>query len=359
MTPSSRAAVTHMATEIREIPANVADQLVAAAAPTADAAAAITASAPRWISLVARGTSDHAATYGRYLLESHLALPVAMAAPSLTTVYRERLAWRDGLAVAVSQSGRSPDLLAVVEAARGGGALTLAITNDLDSPIARAAALAIPLLAGEERAVAATKTYVAQLVALAALVAALCPRSGLAEALPRLPEVLDRCLARAVRWIEEGGVTEAFAAADRALVASRGYNLATALEIALKLKETGAVFAEGYSTADLLHGPIALAGPGIPLLAIRPDGPMGAAIDDGVEHAAAAGSTIWLIGGRETQPRASVDGSSTLVLPLDLPEALSPAGFVLPGQLLAEAVAGRRGRDPDAPSGLRKVTLTR
>lgn len=352
-------AMTRMGVEIREIPLQVTYQLAAGSEAIEVAAADIIGARPRWISLVARGTSDHAATYGRYLLEAYLGLPVALAAPSLTTVYRASVGWREGMVIAVSQSGRSPDVLAVVEAARAGGALTVAITNEPDSPLASAAELLVPCHAGDERAVAATKTYVAELVALAALVAALRPRSTLAEALPRLPHVLERCLERAVRWIESVGVVDAFATTERALIASRGYNLSTALEVALKLKETSGVFAEGYSTADLLHGPIALAGSGVPLLAIRPDGPMGVGIDEGIARAELGGSASWLIGGREVEPRASVNGSGALVLPVDLPEALTPAAFVLPGQLLSEAVARARGRDPDAPRGLAKVTLTR
>ena len=304
--------------------------------------------------MVARGTSDHAATYGRYLVEAHVGLPVALAAPSLTTIYGAAVDWHDALVVAVSQSGRSPDVCGVVEVARAGGALTVAITNEPASPLADAAEHVIPCLAGDERAVAATKTYVAELVALAALVAVLRPASALANELPRLEGALATCLAHAERWIADSGVIGDFAAADRALVASRGYNMATALEVALKLKETGAVFAEGYSTADLLHGPIALAGSGIPLLAIRPDGPMGPGIDDGVERAKAAGTTAWVVGGGEID--ASAGGLS---LPLDLTEELTPMAFVLPGQLLAESVARARGRDPDSPVGLTKVTLTR
>lgn len=351
--------MTRMATEIREIPRQVGLQLAQGSASVRRAAAAMDAASPRWISLVARGTSDHAATYGRYLLESHLGLPVALAAPSLVTVYEANVDWHGGVAIAISQSGRSPDVLAVIEAARGGGALTIAITNEPASPLATAAEHVVPCLAGEERAVAATKTYVGELVALAALVAALRPRSQLAEAMPRLVHVLERCLERSIRWIAGTDVVAAFAAADRALVASRGYNLATALEIALKLKETGAVFAEGYSTADLLHGPIALAGHDVPLLVIRPDGQMGARIDTGMARAEAAGTASWLVGGREVEPRAALDESTALALPVDLPEPLTPPAFALPGQLLAEAVARARGRDPDAPLGLTKVTLTR
>ena len=348
-----------MAGEIRAIPRHVATQLAESDDELTVAASAIGAAAPRWVIMVGRGTSDHAALYGRYLLEAQLRLPVAMAAPSLTTVYHAPIRWTDGLVLAVSQSGRSPDVIAVVEAARAGGATTLAITNDPRSPLADAAQLVLTCHAGEERAVAATKTYVAELVALAALVARLAPRSELAAGLERLPDVLGRCLERSVRWVERMPAAAAFARADRALVASRGYNLATAAEVALKLKETAAIFAEAYSTADLLHGPIALAGPGIPLLALRPDGPMGERIDEGVGRAEAAGSPTFVVGGREVEPLAALNGSTALALPLDLPEMLTPMALVLPGQLLAEAVAGRRGRNPDEPAGLRKVTLTR
>lgn len=350
--------MTAMGSEIREIPMRAAAQL-REAAPVIAAAEAVRMAEPRWLSMVGRGTSDHAATYGRYLLEATLGRPVAMAAPSLTTIYTARQDWRDGLVIAVSQSGRGPDVVEVVEAARAGGALTIAITNDSASPLASAAHHVIPCQSGDERAVAATKTYVAELVCLASLAAELQPRASWAEALGRLPTVLDRCLERAIGWVASSGIANALAETDRCLAASRGYNLATALEVALKLKETSGIFAEGYSTADLLHGPVALAAPGIPLLVFRPDGPMGQRIDDGVGHAAAAGSSVWMIGGREVEPRASVDGAAALALPLDLPEELSPMAMVLVGQLIAEAVAVRRGRDPDAPIGLRKVTMTR
>ena len=350
--------MTVMGSEIREIPMRAAAQLQDAAGAIA-AAEAIRVADPRWLSMLGRGTSDHAATYGRYLLEATLGRPVAMAAPSLTTVYAARQEWQGGVVMAVSQSGRGPDVVEVVEAARAGGALTIAITNDGASPLASAAHHLILCRSGDERAVAATKTYVAELVCLASLAAELRPRAPWTEALGRLPTVLDRCLERAIGWVASSGVVNALAVTDRCLAASRGYNLATALEVALKLKETSGIFAEGYSTADLMHGPVALAAPGIPLLAFRPDGPMGRRIDDGVGHAAAAGSPVWMVGGREVEPRASVDGAAALALPLDLPEELTPMALVLVGQLIAEAVAVRRGRDPDAPRGLRKVTMTR
>jgi glutamine---fructose-6-phosphate transaminase (isomerizing) len=147
--------------------------------------------------------------------------------------------------------------------------------------------------------------------------------------------------------------------ARRCLIASRGYNQSTALEVALKLKETAGIFAEGYSTADLLHGPIALAGPDIPAIIFRPDGPMGATIDEGAARVESIGCPTWVVGGREMGARSTVAGSRVLALPLDLPEELTPMPLVIVGQMLAEAAAVACGKDPDAPAHLMKVTETR
>jgi glucosamine--fructose-6-phosphate aminotransferase (isomerizing) len=347
-----------MANEIHQIPEIVAFQVAQRAALDV-VAEAIRAARPAWISLVARGTSDHAATYGRYLFESTMGIPAMLAAPSLTTIYRAPRRWADGVVLAVSQSGRGPDVRAVIEAARAGGALTVAVVNDVDSPLARAADHVVDLGAGTEHAVAATKTYVAELAALALLGAAMAPDTPYALAVDRLPAVLDRCLERSIPWVAQGDAVPEVAQARRCLVASRGYNQATALEVALKLKETAGIFAEGYSTADLLHGPIALAGPDIPAIIFRPDGPIGARIDEGAARVESIGSPTWVIGGREIGPRSTVAGSRVLALPLDLPEELTPMPLALVGQLLAEAVAVARGMDPDAPAHLTKVTETR
>lgn len=350
--------MTIMAEEIRQVPGVVDEQLAAAGAVAAGVAEAVRQSRPGWVSIVARGTSDHAAIYARYLIETQLGWPVGLASPSVTTVYHAPTDWSHGLVLAISQSGRSPDLVAVVEAARHGGALTVAVTNVPDSPLERAAALSVRCAAGEERAVAATKSYVAELAAVASIVAALAPESELAAALPRVPEVLRAALAAAEAWLAGAGreLVEAIAGAGRALVVSRGYNLATALETALKLKETGRIFAEGYSAADLEHGPIALASAGFPTLVFRPDGPMGASIDPAAERSRSLGARTWTIGGLEAGGRPD---TLTLDALSGLPECLTPLALILPGQLLAEAVAVRLGLSPDAPAGLNKVTLTR
>ena len=341
-----------MAREIRESPARVAALLTDGRAEISDAAAAISTAAPRWATIAGRGTTYHAATFGRYLLETHLGMPTGLAAPSVTSVYRAPLDWHGGLLITVSQSGESPDVVAVTEAARAGGAVTVAVTNAVTSPLAGAAEWLIDCRSGPERSVAATKTYVAELVVLAALAERMRPDPELAAGLDRLPGELARSIERAERWLGPSAIVEEFAAADRALVVSRGYNLATALEIALKLKETCGLFADGYSTADLQHGPVALAAPDVPSLAIRPPGDMGARVDDVVARLATGGRAPWTIdAGAATEGRV-------LGLELNLPDALSPAAFVLPGQLLAEAVARRRGLDPDAPRGLTKITLT-
>lgn len=350
--PDARQSST-MALEIREIPSRLAALVRDGRGEIDAAASAIASSRPRWASVAGRGTSDHAATFARYLLEAVLGMPSGLAAPSITSVYEAPIDWAGGLLVAVSQSGQSPDLAAVARAARAGGALTVAVTNDGSSPLAAAVSWVIDSRAGPERSVTATKTYVAELVVLAMLVEAVRPEAGLRRQLDRLPDEIDRVIAMSNNWLEATEVVGRFAAADRALVVSRGYNLATALEIALKLKEAAGLFAEGYSTADLQHGPVTLAAPSVPVLAIRPPGQMGARVDDVVGRLANDGSAPWTID-------AGSDGAGdrALRLGLDLPDLLSPAALVVPGQLLAEAVGLRRGLDPDAPRGLVKVTRT-
>lgn len=349
---------SRMRREIGQIPATV-ERIVASADEEIGAVAeAIRRAQPGWVMIAGRGTSDHAAIYAQYLLETHLGLPTGLAKPSVTTVYEAPVAWRGGLVLAISQSGQSPDIVAVVRAARAAGALTVAITNDARSPLAGTSAWHLRCHAGRELAVPATKTYVAELAVVAALVAAIRPSSGLADGLASLPQALRSTLLHTRRWLDGRGRSAVadLAGADRALVVSRGYNLATAMELALKLKETVGLFAEAYSTADFAHGPRVLARRDVPILAIRPDGPMGAHVDDTLAAVAADGGRVTVIGG----PEAALgrDGAA-LALPSVLPEALTPLLFVVPGQLLVEATARERGLSPDAPVGLGKVTRTR
>jgi glucosamine--fructose-6-phosphate aminotransferase (isomerizing) len=347
---------SQMLDEILETPAVLERLLRDGMADIRSAGAAIRAARPRFAVIVARGTSDHAGTYARYVIETRLGIPAGLAAPSVVTIYGARLDWRDVLLVAISQSGRSPDLVAVAEAARDGGALTLTVTNDPGSPLAAAADLVVACHAGTEHSVAATKTYAAELTAVAAILGDAAGDRSIAGALPGLPEAADDALAAGRAWLEgPGSPVVPLADTAAALVVGRGFNYATALEIALKLKEAALVFADGYSTADLLHGPIAVAQGDMQALAFRSSGPAGPAVDQVVDRLIEAGCPTWVVG---EPPHTRARPTSTCDTGTKLPDVLSPVPLVLPGQLLAEAVARARGLDPDAPPGLAKVTRT-
>jgi len=345
-----------MRSEIGEIPGVVERVVTGAGTELPGVAHAIRWQRPAWAMIAGRGTSDHAAVYTQYLVETQLGIPTGLVKPSVTTIYEASVAWRGGLVLAISQSGQSPDVVAVVSAARAAGALTVAITNDPGSPLAAAAEWSLDCHAGRELAVPATKTYVAELATIASLVAAIGQTQELMAGLAALPEALRDTVARAESWLAGpgSGAVRAMAAADRALLVSRGYNLATALELALKLKETCGLFAEAYSTADFAHGPLVLSQPGVPTLAIRPDGPMGLLVDATLKAVTARGGSATVIGGAEAAAH-----SGALSLPAPLPESLTPLLYVVPGQLLVEAVARELGISPDAPVGLGKVTRTR
>jgi glucosamine--fructose-6-phosphate aminotransferase (isomerizing) len=225
--------------------------------------------APRYVVIAARGSSDNAARYAQYLFGAHNRLPVCLATPSLFTLYEAGPNLAGALVLGVSQSGRSPDIVAVVEAGRRDGALTVAITNEPDSPLARAAEHVLALGAGPERAVAATKTYTASLGALAMLSAALEAAGGRWQELARLPELVTRTLA-ANEALEQRVVRYRYA--EQFVVVGRGFNYSTAFEIALKMKETSYLVAEPYSPADLLHGPVAMIDRGFPALLVAPSG---------------------------------------------------------------------------------------
>jgi glucosamine--fructose-6-phosphate aminotransferase (isomerizing) len=252
-------------TELREQP-EVLSRLLGSARERCEAiAAAIRGYGPRYALIAARGSSDNAARYGQYLLGIQNGLVAALATPSVFTHYRATPSLAGALAIGISQSGQSPDIVTVIREARRQGAATLAITNAPDSPLAAAAEHVFPLLAGEERAVAATKTYGAQLMALAMLSTAL--RDGAWSELAALPEQVARTLEANARCAEQA---KRFAGNDRLIVLGRGYNFSTALEVTLKIKETSGIMADGYSSADFLHGPKALADRALPVLSIGP-----------------------------------------------------------------------------------------
>src|SRR3954469_71583 len=310
--------------------------------------------------IVARGSSDHAGAYGRYLLELVSGRPVALAAPSLHTLYGAKVDYRGFLAVAVSQSGRTPEILTTLQRLQAAGAAGLAITNDGSSPLARAAQATLRLEAGPERAVPATKTVTATMTAFALVAAALGTAPFTREQAAELPgwvaEVLDDP--------EPAEVAAAqLADATRLITVSRGLMFSAALEAALKLKETTRIPAEGFSAADLRHGPIAVIEPGFPVLALPAEGPAragpGLARHAGGPARADMRALVADLRGRGAEVAVVADEEgAALPLPAGVPEALAPLVAVVRAQQLALALARRRGLDPDAPEGLSKVTIT-
>jgi glutamine---fructose-6-phosphate transaminase (isomerizing) len=307
----------------------------------------------RHVVVAARGTSDNAARYGQYLLGAHNRLPVALATPSLFSVYRQPPRLAGALVIGISQSGQSPDIVAVLAEARRQGAPTLAITNDPDSPLAAEGDDLLLLHAGEERAVAATKTYLAQLAALALLSCAMAGDQERLDVLRRAPRLVERVLgmeddvARAV---------ERYRYMEKCVVLGRGYNYATAFEIALKLKELNYLIAESYSSADFMHGPIAVVGSGFPAVVVAPAGDMFPTMHAFGVELKSRGADLLVISDREEMLAEAV---TPLPLPRGLPEWVSPLVAVVPGQLFALHLALAKGNDPDRPAGLQKVTITR
>jgi glucosamine--fructose-6-phosphate aminotransferase (isomerizing) len=287
---------------------------------------------------VARGSSDNAAVYGRYLAELASGRPAALAAPSLLTLYDAPVDYAGQLVVALSQSGATPEVVTVCQRLRAAGARTVAIVNDLTSPLAAAVEVAIPLEAGDERAVPATKTVTAQLLAVAAVAAALGPvpfSGGDLAALPREVAALlaDPATSRAQ--------AKRLAGADRLFVVARGLLQAAALEAALKIKETARIVAEGISAADFRHGPIAAVDRDVPVLVFEHRGPAAADV-------------------RELAAELEARGAPVVGLPVPdaVPEALAAVPAIVRAQQLALELALARGLDPDAPTGLAKVTAT-
>jgi glucosamine--fructose-6-phosphate aminotransferase (isomerizing) len=306
----------------------------------------------RQLLFIARGTSDNAAVYGRYLVESHAGRLSALAAPSIATTYKRKLDLDGVLAVAISQSGRTEEIVETLAWARDCGARTVGVTNGgEDSPLAQVADLALCTVAGEEKAVPATKTYTTSLAALAVLALGLGAEVDQDDLL-RVPEAVEKLVA------EPGdleAVVEGLADKHGVVVSGRGLAFSSALETALKLKEACYLHAMGLSYADLLHGPIAVVDADTPaLLVAAENSPTLQGTVALAERVVAAGAQAFTIGGGDALARA---GTAALNGP-DLPEWVAPMGLIVPAQLLTEALARRLGIDPDAPRGLNKVTQT-
>jgi glucosamine--fructose-6-phosphate aminotransferase (isomerizing) len=303
--------------------------------------------------LVARGTSDNAAMFGRYLLEITTGIPVSMAAASIATLYEAQMDYRDTLVVAISQSGESTDTNLVLERARAQGALTLGITNESSSTLARIAEHVFLVRAGKEKSVAATKTYTGQMLMLYLLAYALGGGVRMRE-LEKVPEGVEAAL-RLEEEIDE--LSERYRYMRYAVVVGRGLNYANAFEFSLKLMETCYVVAERFSSADLMHGPIALVEPSFPVFAFAPPGATWKSMDETLAKLQGLQAEIVAItdsGNREVGARAT----RVMRVPRRLKEVLTPIPYIVPAQLFSACLAAQKGLDPDKPRTLHKVTLT-
>mgnify|MGYP005839556507 CR=1 FL=1 len=344
--------MTGLYREITEQPA-VLERLLATVLPVArQAVADIRASKVDWVLIAARGSSDNAATYAKYLFGIQNGLPVALAAPSIYTIYGHPPRIKNALVIGISQSGRSPDIVAVLEQARAEGLPTLAITNTSDSPLTQAARHVLPCNAGAEHSVAATKTYTAELVALALLSVLLSDDAGRLAQVQRIPDAVAETL---VAMKDVAQKAERYRYMQDCVVIGRGYNYATAFEAALKLKELTYVGAQPYSSADFMHGPIAIVEPGYPVILIAPSGQVYQDLARLAENLGARRADLVVI---SDEAKVLDLAQTPLRLPVTVPEWLSPVTAVLPAQLLAYHLALARGLDPDRPRGLRKITET-
>jgi len=303
--------------------------------------------------IAARGTSDNAGRYAQYVLGAHNELVVALSTPSLFSIYGKPPRINNALVLGISQSGKSPDIVGVVEEAKRQGALTAVITNIADSDLAQCGDFVIDIQAGDELAVAATKTYTNQLAAIALLSAVLSgDESRLAE-LMALPAAVTQVLAMNDRIAQ---AAPRYRYMDRSVIIGRGFNYATAFELALKMKELTYTLVEPYSSADFLHGPMAMIEDGFPVLVIAPSGVMQSEMLDFINAVNARGAEVIAISDVADILAAS---RTPLALPVSVPEWLSPITAIVPGQLFAMHLAHTRDFDIDAPRGLLKVTETR
>jgi glucosamine--fructose-6-phosphate aminotransferase (isomerizing) len=339
---------TCLEAEIREQPEVLSGLLSSLKAPVRMVSRHLAARPAAYVVIAGRGSSDNVARYAQYLFGARLGLPVALASPSLQTLYGVPSVpvGAPALVVGISQSGRSPDVVEVVASAARSGAPTLAITNDPGSPLAQVAEYVIALESGQERSVAATKTYTASLLAVAVLVAELGKVADDRVHLAAVPRFVEHALVAAYEHVER---LDTSLGSEHVVALGRGFNYSTALEIALKLRELTGAVAEGYSPADLMHGPIVSITARTTALVIAPPGPTLASMEGALSAL------------RDRHARSLVIGEQTdaaLPLPLGVPEWLSPIVAVVPGQVLAERHTLLRGLDPDRPQGISKVTET-
>ncbi len=338
------ASATLMQTEAAEAPDAVRRLVEANKASFATLAERLRTNPPARIVTCARGSSDHAASYGKYLIETLIGIPVASAAPSVASVFAAPVAPGSALCIAISQSGRSPDLLATVRAHQDAGAYVVAFVNDETSPLAEMADTLIGLKAGPERSVAATKSYITALAAFVALVAAWSQDEALAAALDTLPAELE--VARDLDWSD---AVTALRDATNLFVIGRGYSFGIAQEAALKFKETCGLHAEAFSAAEVRHGPMAIVGQGFPILAFATSDTAGDSVRDAVNEFAERGARICLADAKASGSLPGIPGHP----------AIEPILMVQSFYPMANALSLARGHDPDRPLYLKKVTETR
>lgn len=326
-----------MALEAREAPQRIAEQLAANAAMVEQVVAQIRQRAPKFVYMVGRGSSDHAGVFAKYLIEIEVGLPVAAAAPSIASVYNKSLQLADALVLVISQSGRSPDILAQVEMAKRSGAMVVALVNDTTSPLAELAHYTLPLHVGAEKAVAATKSYLATLSAILQLVSVWSGNQALQQAVQQLPQSLTAAIA-----LPQQLTAQALERVAHLVVLGRGLGYAISREIALKLKEVCGIHAEAFSSAEFLHGPVTLVKNQFAIVDVSISDESINAHRGQVEDVRSRGAAIVQLHHNDivAHPR---------VLPL-----LVLQRFYLD----VEVVARSRGIDPDAPPGLNKVTKT-
>jgi len=337
---------TYMAREVAEIPQAVARFLSLSAEATSAAALALRRADPGLFVSVARGSSDHAVTYLKYAIELQTGVPVASVGPSIASIYRRPMRLQGAAVVGISQSGRSPDIVEMMRSAGRSGGLTIAITNHADSPMAQICDHCLPLQAGEERSVAATKTFVASVLAGLSLLAEWQRDDDLRTAVAGLPKALADAVA-----LDWSPLSARLARAQSAYVLGRGPAFATACEAALKFKETCGIHAEAYSAAEVLHGPAAIVQAQFPVLALGVDDAALPQLCATAEQLAAQGADVFVTG-------AEVPGCVRLPSVAGLHPLVAPLVNMVAFYAFIEALARRRGLDPDTPPHLRKVTET-
>jgi glutamine---fructose-6-phosphate transaminase (isomerizing) len=345
--------MSQMLAEIREQPETLERTLLAERRPIQELRVVLGRRRPRLIMLVARGTSDNAAQFGRYLLEITTGIPVTLAAPSIFTLYRAPFSFDDVLVVGISQSGESTDTNLVLRRAREQGARTIGITNESNSPLARIAEHIFLVHAGREQSVAATKTYTGQLLVLYLIAYALGANIALDD-LARLADWSSRALELEPIIARRA---ERYRFMDHAVVIGRGLNYANAFEFALKLMETCYVVAERFSSADMLHGPIAMVDASFPAFLFAPEGVTWPGLREMLEKLIRLKAETLIITD-PSNPEALGFSGRAIPLPVALPELFTPIPYIIPAQLFAACLAAQKGLDPDRPRTLSKITRT-